>query len=151
MADAFARSIFLFILLAKLLPADGESWLVREQENAFIKALKAKDKAALLTLTDKNFHVSLTIGSAVRYVSTDVGREDWIEDVTGSQIDAYQAVILKMPLVSRNQVFVAVDEAWTLRSAGGSRIEKRFSTQDSWIKVQGTWKLAGRLSHSDPP
>ena len=137
--------MLLTIALAKPLIAD-EAAVLREREDALARALNAKDKAALLRLTDGQFHVYWAESSPERFFTTHMGREDWIDDLMRLRIDAYEAVILKIELAGRGEAFVDLDEVWSIRSPRGTRIEKRFLTRDFWFKLQGTWRLTGRNS-----
>lgn len=148
--DMFGGSILLLGVMARLAAADDESSLVREREDALAKALNARDKVILSTLMDKDFSLHLTCGSAVRNFSTEVRREDWIDDLIHLRIDSYAAVISKVHLVRGSLASVTLDESWTVHSPRGSRIEKRFRTTDTWFKLQGTWKLTGRISAPYP-
>jgi hypothetical protein len=157
----FGRSIFLVVVLAKLVSGRDEASSVREREDALAKALNARDKVGLLTLTDKDFHVDWKCGSVVRSFSTVVPREDWIDNVIQLRIDSYEAKISKVRLLrvrradhespsNDSMADVTVDEFWTIHSPRGSRIEKRFLTKDTWVKLQGTWKLAVRIYAPHP-
>ncbi len=101
-----SRFIFILMVMAKLVTAGDESGLVRERENAVAKALIAKDKVALSTLTDKDFNFHWRDGSAFRNVSTELGREDWIDELIRLRIASYEAVISKVDLVKPDQAFV---------------------------------------------
>ena len=146
-----SRVIFIFGVLLSLCAADIQPSVIREQENTLLKALKAKDKIALLRLTDRNFHFSLSRGSAWHHITTDVDRENWIHDVTRPQVDDYNAEITNVRLVRTNQAIVRIQESYAIRLAGGNRIERHFMTEDIWITFRGTWMLTSRLSQSDPP
>jgi hypothetical protein len=74
------------VVAAKLVIGRDDSSSVREQEDALAKALNAKDKIGLLTLTENLFHVSWECGSAVRNFSANVLRQDWIDDVSQLRI-----------------------------------------------------------------
>jgi hypothetical protein len=128
--DMFSRSIFLMVVAAKLVIGRDDSSSVREQEDALAKALNAKNKIGLLTLTDNLFHVSWECGSAVRNFSTNVLRQDWIDDVSQLRIDSYKANISEVRFVralrldkdtqsNKSIADLTVSEFWTIQFASG--------------------------------
>ncbi|MBV9035484.1 MAG: hypothetical protein JO182_13425 [Acidobacteriaceae bacterium] len=143
------RSAVLLVIAAKLFAAVDELSAVREGEDALARAVSAKDKAVLSALTDQNFWVYWTAGSVARTFDAKIDREDWINSVIQLRIDSYETTVSKTDLVKRDEVIVNLDEFWTVYSPRGRRIEKHFVTRDTWLKRQGTWKLTGRISHSD--
>jgi hypothetical protein len=146
----FGRTSFLLVIVAKLLSAGDNSSILREREDALARAVRAKDKEVLSTLTNQGFRVSWTCGSAARSFGAESPREAWIDDLIRLRIYSYEAVISKIRLVKRDEAFVELDEFWTVRSPRGGRIEKRFRTSDAWFKLQGDWKLVGRISAPYP-
>lgn len=158
----FGKSILLLAIAAKLIAADKGTLLVREREDLLSKALKAKDKVVLSVLMDRDFSFHLTCGMAVRSFSTEVRRDDWVDDLSHLRIDSYATAISKVNLIHGRRpnseykeaeasiASVDLNDSWVIRSSSGSRIEKHFHTTDTWIKRQGTWKLAGRISEPNP-
>jgi hypothetical protein len=132
------------VISANFIKASDESSLIRAREHALAKALNAKDRVMLSTLTYKNFHIYWTAISIERFFTVDERSDDWINDLIRLRIDDYEAKISEITLPSSEQAFVTLDESWSIHSPQGSRIEKRFATTDSWFKLQGTWKLVQR-------
>lgn len=143
------RTVFLSMAIAKLIACADGSQIIRQSEAALAKALNTKDTAILTALTDQGFHVYWTAGSAVRHTSAEMVREEWIHRMTQLPIASYTATISNINLVRRDEALVDVDECWNLRSPQGSRIRRCFHTRDTWLKLQGVWKLTGRISHTD--
>ncbi len=151
--------------MAKLVTASDELSLVRGREDALANAVNTKNKAVLSMLTDRNFHLSWSYGSAIRNFSTDMSREEWINSLNQLRIESYEIEISKVYWAGRKtarpsarlpvpsgaplSAYVTLHEFWTLLSPRGQRIEKRVETLDWWIKQQGDWKLASRLCQSD--
>jgi hypothetical protein len=146
----FGKMSALLVIVTSLLTAGDESATLRERENALARAVRAKDKVVLSTLTNNGFHVSWTCGSVVHNSSAESLREDWIDDLIRLRIDTYEAVISKIRLAKGDEAFVDLDEFWTLHSPHGARIERRFRTSDTWFKLQGAWKLTARISARYP-
>ena len=145
-------------LLAQLALSSDDVALVRGREGALAAAIKTNDENVLLSLTDEDFHVSWSYGSAIRNVRTDVSRQEWIKGLGHLRIESYKVETgslqpAERPGTSRtpSSAYVRLSEFWILRSPQGRRIEKRFDTVDLWIERQGAWKLASRLCQSDPP
>jgi hypothetical protein len=112
--DMFGKSIFLLVVMAKLASGRDDLSSVRAQEDALAKAVNTKDKAGLLTLTDKLFHVSWECGSAVRNFTADVLRQDWINDVSQLRANSYKANISDVHFV--RALGVANNDARTNKS-----------------------------------
>jgi hypothetical protein len=146
----FGRTSFLLVIVATLLTAGEDSSTIREREDALARAVKAKDKVVLATLTNKGFQASWTCGSAARSFSAVSLREDWIDRLIRLRIYSYKAVISKIDLAKPHEAFVELDEFWVVRSPRAARIEKHLRTLDTWFKLQGEWKLVGRLSAPYP-
>ena len=163
---AMVRSFVLQLLvLTKLITASDELVIVREREDTLANAVNAKDKAVLSTLTDKDFHLSWSYGSAIRNFRTDVSRDEWLEDVSNLRIESYEVEISRIYWTGRKAArpstrlpgssespfaaYVTLREFWTLLSPRGRRIEKRVETVDIWIKQRNVWKLSSRLCQSD--
>lgn len=119
---------------------------VLKKEHELLKALEGKDKLALLSLTDGNFHVSLDVGSAWRHTITDISRNDWITMVTSKTVGDYRAKILRIQPSRDNQVIVTIEESW---QTGDDQTHRRFQTEDIWTRHSDKpWTLMDRLSHS---
>jgi hypothetical protein len=146
----FGRTSILLLVVTSFLTAGDESAILREREDMLARAVRAKDKVVLSTLTNNGFHVSWTCGSGMRNFSAESLREDWIDDLIRLRIDTYEAVISKIRLVKGDQAFVDLDEFWTLHSPHGAPIERRFHTSDAWFKLQGVWKLVARTAARYP-
>ncbi len=150
MSTMFGRTGFLLVMVTKLLIAGEDSSTIREREDALARAVRAKDKLLLATLTNQGFHVSWTCGSAAHSFNAESLREDWIDDLIRLRIYSYEAVISKIDLAKPHEAFVELDEFWAVRSPRAARIEKHFRTLDTWFKLRGDWKLEGRLSAPYP-
>ncbi len=136
------------LVLATVSIAANDLSVIRKSEETLANALKRRDEAVLLALTDKDFHYDWTEGSAIRSVSTVLNREQWIHNLMRLRLESYEAVISNIDVVKDDEVFVELNERWTIRSHQSSRSEKRIRTRDTWLKMQGTWKLTGRISQS---
>ena len=90
----------------------------------------------------------MTEGSAFRNARTELSRDEWLDRLTHLRIKSYEAMISKIS-VGRDEAVVTLNESWSIQSAQGSRLEKRFAVSDTWLKREGTWKLTRRLCQSD--
>jgi hypothetical protein len=153
----------ILLAVAVTLIASGQDDLssVHEREKAFAKALDSNDKPSLLALTDNQFHVYLTCGSAVRNFSTNISRQDWMDDLSKLPKYSYQNALSNVrfshirnrehevqPDSSRAEV--TSDEFWIFRSANGGPLKEHFTATDTWSKLNGTWKLTGRIYAAHP-
>ena len=145
----YLRAMFLLAAGAATLVAEDAMVAIRAQEYTLTKALAAKDKTAVLELTDKDFRIDWTEHSPERFFNTEIGREDWIDNLTRLRIQLYRATVSKIS-VTREQATVKLNECWQIRSSTSGRIEKRFSTTDIWLRREGTWKLMRRYSQATP-
>lgn len=159
----FDRLFLPFLLLTHLVGASNDLAPLRQQESALADAVKAKDRVALSLLTDRNFHVDWTSGSAFRNVRINMSREDWVNGLGRLRIASYKIEISSVNLTDSKATSplskqltrpplgstVKLNEFWTLLLPGGRVIEKRVNTIDVWVKQDGVWKLAVRLCQSD--
>jgi hypothetical protein len=157
---AFCRWILPMLIIAHLANARNERALVREQEEVLVRAVNARNKAALSALTDKNFHLSWSSGSALQNFRTEMSREEWLDRLRQLRVASYQIKISEVSWAERKTkpsteaplaVYVTLQEFWILLSLQGQRIEKQVKTLDFWMQQQGAWKLVTRLCQSDAP
>ncbi len=160
------RPFFPIVVAALMGGGHEDSLSVREQENAFAKAVKSKDRLALSALMAGDFHVFLRCGSVEQSLSTDIPRQDWLNDLRNLATVSYKATVSKVRLLhtstrssdgavhelpDSSMASATVDEFWTIRLPRGGQVERHFSTEDTWLKLQGTWKLAGRIVYLPHP
>ncbi len=153
--------MLLAIVVVLICSGHDDSPSVREREKAFAKALESRDKASLLALTGEEFHVSLTCGSEVRNFSANIPRQEWIDNLSKLPKYSYQIAISKVRFlhsydsrhefqVDSSMAEVTSDEFWIIRSASGTRVKEHFTATDSWFKINGTWKITGRIYAAHP-
>ena len=149
------RLVFAALLTTKLVAASDESISIRQREHAFADAVRSQNRAILSTLTDKNFRVSWKQGTVIRSLETEVSRQTWIDDVSHLRIESYEIEISNVQLANKGgrkgpilAASVTVTEFWTVVSATGRRIDQRVESLDFWVRQQGGWKLASRLSRT---
>ncbi len=133
--------------LILLVDADQSS-SIRAKEKALAAALRAKDITVLSTLTDQKLRVSWTEGSAIRNVSTDEGKDEWMEHISHLEAQSYQAVISTIHVAHGSQATVELQEYWVICSDRGTPIARHFHTTDFWFKWRGSWTLTGRVCYS---
>lgn len=153
--DMLRKLVLPALLGARLVTASDALASINQRENALADAVRSENKALLSTLTDKDFHVSWNQGTAIRSLETDMSRQNWIDDLSHLWIESYEIEISKVQRADkggRNRpplaAYVTLTEFWTVVSAGGRRIDKRVESFDLWVRQQGDWKLASRLSRS---
>jgi hypothetical protein len=146
------------LVLGKLAFGSDDLDSVRDREYAVAAAITVNDESVLSSMTDRDFHLSWSYGSAVRNTRTDISRQEWMEGLGHVPIQSYAIKIESVnasggPAMSEKPVaaYVRLNEFWVLRSPRGRRIEKRVQTLDLWVKRDGSWRLAARLCQSDPP
>ena len=151
------RLICLTVVLANLKAGPKDTASLREQENALAKALASGDKISLRALTEDDFQVSLGCGSVAHSFSTTLSRENWIDYVSELRIGSYHAHLAGisavdastsaniLPPVDETVAIVTVNESWTIHLPSGRTLERRLRAIDTWLKRQGTWKLANRM------
>lgn len=77
----------LFVLATVSSAANGSS-VIRQREETLANALKRRDEAVLLLLTDKEFHYHWTEGSAIRSVRIVLDREQWIHNLMHLRLES---------------------------------------------------------------
>lgn len=130
--------------------------VIRDNEHALAAAISTHDKKVLSSLTDSNFRLSWSYGSAIRNVRVGMSRQEWMDSIDHLAVEAYKVEIKRTSWVEKQRpngppasARVELTEFWILRSPRGGRIAKRVETFDFWIKNQGTWRLESRLCQSD--
>jgi hypothetical protein len=152
-------AIFVALILAQADAGTTEP-TVRERETELARALRAKDRATLSGIVEGNFNVHVTCGGPIRSFSTEVPWWEWIDNAMNLPVASYKAVISEIDLLKAwrpgwqeteaSMAYVRLIEIWTIGWPGGGKIEKRLRTMDSWVKRQGMWRLAGRVTNTDP-
>ena len=156
-------SILLFALATKLFSAAPDDSLdIRQQELALATALQNKDRASLTALIADKFSFHLACSSPEKNYTAEFSRQEWMDDLLGLRLTSYRADISKIALMhsasSSSQpkapapttaALATLNES--LRSPDADPPLRHFRTQDTWLKVQGSWKLVLRMSQSDAP
>lgn len=139
-----AKAAVVFIASA-LLAQTPEKAAIRLREFELTKAMLAKDKSAILALTHPNFKARWTRGNITDSAEASETREEFLDDVFHLRIIDFDRTISHVDIQGETAL-VELKETWTVRSPTGRQIEKRFSTDDGWFQIQGTWKLSFRQS-----
>jgi len=138
--------VFLFANL--VIATSDEFTAVGAEENALVRAIRTRDRALLLRLTDPDFHVSWSYGSAILMVRGELSREQWIANLSSPQVAGYAMEISGLRKAGQDAVYANLKELLTVRSADGASIQRRIDSIDMWRKQQNRWELVSRLSHS---
>ena len=88
------------------------------------RAIAKSDTATLLRLTDRDFHVFYSYGSAFQNFTQDIEREQWIASVSSRRLESYAIDISGVRTAGPNAVYVSLNELLTIRSPDGGHIQQ---------------------------
>ena len=140
-------SISFLLLLGQILSAVDLSATFAHQESEVARAINAKDRAVLKRLTAHDFHDSMSYGSALHNVATNIERDAWVALMTSRDVVRCEIDSFRPRSVGPGAFYVEVKGALTLRSPESIYTRRRFESIDMWIWRSNTWKLVSRVSH----